>query len=829
MRLIRSRVSSPRALFAAVVFSSTLSAASLGAERESVDAPVTEPGVMTQGDPCDSGWQGDLFPAPIGLSGSVADFIIFDDGSGPALIVVGNFNYAGALEVDGIAKWNGAEWETFGGDTLVSGNEALAIFDDGNGPTLYAAGGDSSSGAISRWDDGVWTVVRTTDGMVRALAAADDGTGPKLFAGGDFHFAQAPLLVHHIVMWDGTTWSSVGGGVNDSVLSLYAFDDGSGEAIYVGGKFTTAGTNPAASKLARWRSDTGWQSVGVSPNNYVYAMTTYDDGSGPALIAGGLFNGAGAAPASMIAKWNGAAWSPLGAGVDGIVHSLTVYDTGSGQRLYAGGEFNNAGGAPASKVACWNGAAWSPVGVGTSGPVYAIAGLDVGAGPELYIGGNFFSADGKPVKFFARGDGTQWQPIGNGMDSGVAALQAFDDGSGAGEELYVGGNFTTINDMSVRGVAKWDGNGWSAVGDGPGWTTCFAIFDDGSGPALYAGGRFRMSNGDLFDRIAKWDGATWSDVGGGTSDAVRAMAVYDDGSGPALYVGGNFVYAGGVYSPFIAKWDGDAWIAVGGLTPGSHTCGMQVESMLVHDDGSGPLLWVAGKFQKAGGATVDNIARWNGSSWSGVGTGFPGCLHPGTLALFDDGTGAAVYAGGVFHAPNAPGHIAKWDGANWAFVGGGTSNSVVDLQVYDDGSGPALFAVGSFTAAGGVAAKSLAKWNGSNWSPLGSGTNGLPSCVTVFDDGSVPALFVGGGFTTAGGKVSGNIAKWTGCAAVPPLCLGDGNGDSVVDFDDVNATIGSWLANYGTGTGPGDTNGDGVVNFDDISTTIANWLADCGA
>jgi len=47
--------------------------------------------------------------------------------------------------------------------------------------------------------------------------------------------------------------------------------------------------------------------------------------------------------------------------------------------------------------------------------------------------------------------------------------------------------------------------------------------------------------------------------------------------------------------------------------------------------------------------------------------------------------------------------------------------SVRALAVFDDGSGPALYAGGDFTTAGGVAANRIAKWNGSSWSQLGSG------------------------------------------------------------------------------------------------------------
>jgi hypothetical protein len=50
-----------------------------------------------------------------------------------------------------------------------------------------------------------------------------------------------------------------------------------------------------------------------------------DDGSGLALYAGGLFDDAGGAPASHVARWNGSSWSQVGVGTTGTVHALTVF------------------------------------------------------------------------------------------------------------------------------------------------------------------------------------------------------------------------------------------------------------------------------------------------------------------------------------------------------------------------------------------------------------------------------------------------------------------------------------------------------------------------
>jgi len=59
-----------------------------------------------------------------------------------------------------------------------------------------------------------------------------------------------------IARWKGKQWSDVGGGVGGSpvpeIAEIIEFDDGSGPALYAGGVFLTAGGMPA-NYIARWR------------------------------------------------------------------------------------------------------------------------------------------------------------------------------------------------------------------------------------------------------------------------------------------------------------------------------------------------------------------------------------------------------------------------------------------------------------------------------------------------------------------------------------------------------------------------------------------------
>ena len=60
------------------------------------------------------------------------------------------------------------------------------------------------------------------------------------------------------------------------------------------------------------------------PDDVVYSQAVFDDGTGPALYVGGLFNATGGAPGQFIARWNGSSWSALGAGMDQRVSAMAT-------------------------------------------------------------------------------------------------------------------------------------------------------------------------------------------------------------------------------------------------------------------------------------------------------------------------------------------------------------------------------------------------------------------------------------------------------------------------------------------------------------------------
>lgn len=225
-----------------------------------------------------------------GLGGPGTSLAVFDDGSGPALIVGGSFQTAGGVSARNIARWDGSTWSALG--TGLNGLAlAFAVHDDGSGPSLFVGGNFSTAGDIparglARWDGTNWHAMHTTstNTQVYALGVHDDGSGPKLYAGG----IHVPSPSHGIGCWDGTSWSIPGTGIQDYVEALCPFDDGTGPALFVGGRFDAAGGVPA-SKLARW-DGVNWSAVGSGASSPPYAMHAYASlgGESSLVVAGSM-------------------------------------------------------------------------------------------------------------------------------------------------------------------------------------------------------------------------------------------------------------------------------------------------------------------------------------------------------------------------------------------------------------------------------------------------------------------------------------------------------------------------------------------------------------
>src|SRR5262249_2612511 len=129
-------------------------------------------------------------------------------------------------------------------------------------------------------------------------------------------------------------------------------------------------------------------------------------------------------------------------------------------------------------------------------------------------------------------------------------------------------------------------------------------------------------------------------------------------------------------------------------------------------------------------------------------------------------------------------------------------------------------AVGATT--GNIVAFRLDSGGHNLWSPVP-----LTACSVNSGKGRLSAALNGGGMTQLVWSDARNDAddiyaqniNADGTFGPPPACVGDLNGDGLIDLTDL-ATL---LANYGTGTTAeqGDLDGDGDVDLTDLTTLLA--------
>ena len=341
-----------------------------------------------------------------------------------------------------------------------------------------------------------------------------------------------------------------------------------------------------------------------------------------------------------------------------------------------------------------------------------------------------------------------WSPVGTGMDpAGSSIVNAITPYTST--TFYAGGSFTSAGGVSCGNIALWNGTLWNALSSGTVNGTINALAPDGNG-GVYVGGTFTTVAGLTCNNIVHYDGLYWNVLGTGTYGTDGTVySIIPDGVG-GIYIGGRFTVVDGTTAcNNIARWDGANWQALStGITRSSGDATVFALEII------GSNLYAGGNFDRASWIIADNIAMWDGSSWSTLGS--LGGMNAPVFALETDGSN--LFAGGSFTGAGGSGcnYIARWTGSDWNPLGGGVSGGGVTALAYHSAASM-LYVGGSFTIAGSVSANCIARWTGADWEALGSGTDNSVSALHIID--SPATLIAGGRFLTAGGQAANNIAQ----------------------------------------------------------------------
>jgi trimeric autotransporter adhesin len=716
---------------------------------------------------------------------------------GTDVYVAGEFREVGHTEgTSGIARWDGRRWHSLDGGldrsttTLAGQARDMAV----SGDNIYVIGNFDRAGTVQANQIARWNITTETWHAVGNRTGPADGNSDgsfstiaivegEVFVGGDFDSIDG-VDAYRVASWNGSIWKPLAGGVANETLAGY--EDvfaiaGSGNLVYVGGEFDYA-VNPVgiadieANNIAVWNRTTGrWSALGSGVSGPVGELLVVEN----TLYAGGSFERAGGQIVNNIARWNGSQWAGLAGGTSGSVYSFTQHNN----QLYVTGFFYDAGNvANTENLARWDGSQWHSLrsDLLMSDPAddqfYAIGVLQTG---NVFVAGDFNDSGLPLVSNIAYWDGTRWRGTGMGFEDGSTAYIGGDSNAVAVNDaghVYVGGEFSEIGGLPYNRLAMWDGNDWYDIGGGINGDVGALLM---RGDLLYVGGGFsQVGNGITAVRVAVYNMRTgeWAALGNGLPDGfVTALAFV-----------GNTLYAGGSGFPSqteccLWKWDGTNWapfserfrteyfVGPFGARTGVSALGSDGEQLLV----GGAFLDVELR------ATVErfdanDLFLYNPAddSISLFGTGADNGDTPAVVAAFAI-TSDAIYVGGRFKtiadAPTV--NIARLTNAGWAPVGTGAIGDNAAVYTFAT-HGSDLYVGGRFETAG-VEAFNIARWDmaAQHWSALGCGiarngdsvSSGRVAELAIQPLGRPNAgLYVTGGIAEAGCLPSMGFAAWYG-------------------------------------------------------------------
>ncbi len=509
------------------------------------------------------------------------------------LIVTGYFSVAGSDSAFKIAKydieaenWSSFE-EEFIGARLVIMWSVLQIEDN-----VYIGGEFDSVGTLAAQnvvrynltDDSWHTVGRGLDTIVRDFTLVND----QLYAAADARFGSSVFSYNETE----DAWSELDAGFNSGLKSISSANG----KLYVGGIFSSF--LGLSTRIVEYDPQTEeWNALGNGFNTDISAILISEGN----VFLGGQFSGVDNTRYNSLVKFNpeDETWSSVGGGATGSVSALEMHE----EELYVGGSFNRVGNALISNLAKFNPAqnSWSRVGGGVNGSVTDL----LIAGDNLFVAGTFTAAGVGPEQIeaskVARFDMVEntWHSLGD-VNNTVTTLE-WDEST---QTLYIGGNFSAINDEESEAVAAYnlDTEEWTNLNSGMNRGVDALAIHNGY---LYAGGRFITLGEEVIPYIVRYNIETevWESLGEGLNRGVREILSV----GNELYVTGSFTASGETTLNGIARYDdeNETFYPLGsGLFNGNEVA--YGSALAVFED----QLYVGGRFTQAGDKPASMFARY---------------------------------------------------------------------------------------------------------------------------------------------------------------------------------------------------------------------------
>lgn len=380
----------------------------------------------------------------------------------------------------------------------------------------------------------------------------------------------------------------------------------------------------------------------------------------------------------------------------------------------------------------YDGNGWTLVGSTINQSVFD---LDFDAAGNLYVVGQFTSINGMAISGIAKYNGVTWSGLGSGVVvnslSDARAVQCL------GNDVYVSGPFTNAGGVACSGLAKWNGSNWSAINTGGFIFTINTFFCEVNNE-VYVSALSSTSGFNPLDRVFKIVGQNAVQIGGSFNGAITHLRWVEN----RLHAIGSFTQIGNTTVNRLAYWDGTNWMDSGGDI-----------NFDVFDIASNSNFTMAGGNSTPSyeGRNYNYVAlRKFNSPWITSGYGMNGTVQ--AVLATDD----YVYVAGSFtEAGGIKGRVVRWDGIQWDTLNGGLAiKNVKDIAIYKD----TIYIGGSFTDPQTLSGVYIAKWNGSTWVEVDGGMNYDVYTLEVYNN----ELYAGGLFTATSSGPANQIAKYDG-------------------------------------------------------------------
>jgi hypothetical protein len=711
----------------------------------------------------------------------VNSLAVYNDGTGPALYAAGDVVSAGGAPTEYIARWNGSTWRTWHNGPS-SRYLTSSTFDPVRQNIIVAGGslnGGGGPGTNETWtyNGASWTRAANLPGALSDYTSAFDtvrsrmvivGRGGNMFA------------------FDGTGWSApvVTGFPSDRMDFQVAYDSSRDRLVMFGGLFSPTNTvynDTWESNGSTWTQRTDL--AGTPPIRSLHAMC-YDPVRQRVVLFGGQWSGG---YRSDTWEYDGSTWTQVGTtGPSARMRPNMTFDSLRNRVVLYGGSTGNE----LRDTWAWDGAVWTQLDAGSpSWPSRA-------ANPIVYdpINDKVVQRDigGRTWLF----NGTSWtQQLGGGLNRNVSTLEVHDDGTGPA--LYAFGQFDQAAGQPAPNVARLNSAGWSPVGTGLGTTATSAKSFNGS---LYVNA----------GAVRRWNGATWTPVG----TLSGTLGVGDDGTGtgPALFVSGMSKLVGGswlnlasptnpgarafpaaTYDPVRARTVlfggssdpactqplGTTWVFNGRDWAQAATTGPSARwgAAMAWDSASNRTLLVAGGSALA--STLGDTWAWDGTAWTQLSASHPGGSRLQHAIAFDSTRNRLVLFGGR-SSSGIYGDTWEWDGAAWNLLSTtGPSPRYCHSMAYDSQRGKTVL-VGGYSMEGSELRQQRGtwEWNGATWTLADPGQNGSPGAIAeshaVYNSVRREVVLVGGkrGDYDVSDIYAWNGSQWTQVSSNSSLCRG---------------------------------------------------------